>query len=50
MKMQLQNIYNDALDVADKKLLTHPVYGPALTNLIETFSQEQLKEDSEGAQ
>ena len=48
MKMQLQNIYNDALDIADQKLLTHPVYGPSLQNLIETFSKEQFLEDSEG--
>ena len=50
MKMQLQNIYADALDVADQKLLTHPVFGPSLQNYITTLSKEQLKEDSEGVQ
>ena len=50
MKMQLQNIYADALDVADQKLLTHPVFGSSLQNYISTLSKEQLKEDSEGVQ
>ena len=48
MKLQLQNIYMDAMQIANAKLLTHPAYGKVLQNRISTLNQDQIIEDSKG--
>ena len=43
LKLQLQNAYIDAKEIADALLLQHEDHGPIIQALIETMAEEQLK-------
>ena len=49
LKQRIRGVYIDALELADKKLIRHPIYGEPLTNLIEAMARDQAKADEIGA-
>jgi len=49
LKQRIRGVYIDALEMADQKLIRHPIYGEPLTNLIEAMARDQAKADGIGA-
>ena len=48
MKNKIRSVYLDALELADRELVAHPVYGPPLQNLIEAMARDQSTADGIG--